>query len=390
MARKRRKFTKEYKAEAVRLAREGAKVGKSAGAMAKELDLTETALRSWIKQADTDEGHGPEGALTSDEKSELSALRKEVRVLRMERELLKKAAAFFAKESSEVRVHRGGEGALVGRVHVRPARGLQERLLRVARTAALVALDRGRAVAGGDSCRARREPWPVRQPARTPRARRQRRPRQQASGRPTDAENGLRGRRRRRFRHTTDSDHAMPIAPNTLARDFAVEAPNEVWVTDITYIPTREGWLYLAVMLDLYSRRVVGWSMSDQDHPAADARRALDGTAGSDATAGLLHHSDRGTQYASADYRAALASAGIECSMSRKGDCWDNAVAESFFATLKTELVHEADWATRAEARSAIFEYLEVFYNRRRIHSSIGYVSPEEFELKYERERIAA
>jgi putative transposase len=203
-------------------------------------------------------------------------------------------------------------------------------------------------------------------------------------------ENGLRGRRRRRFRHTTDSNHAMPLAPNTLARAFTAEAPNRVWVTDITYVPTREGWLYLAAILDLYSRRVVGWSMSDRITRQLTLDALSMGLQARTPPMGLLHHSDRGSQYASADYRAALASAGIECSMSRKGDCWDNAVAESFFGTLKTELVHEADWATRAEARSAIFEYLEVFYNRRRIHSSIGYVSPEEFELKYERERIAA
>lgn len=203
-------------------------------------------------------------------------------------------------------------------------------------------------------------------------------------------ENGLRGRRRRRFRHTTDSNHALPIAPNTLAQDFTVDAPNRVWVTDITYIPTREGWLYLAAILDLYSRRVVGWSMSERitrqltlDALAMALRARAPGH-------GLLHHSDRGSQYASADYQAALTAAGITCSMSRKGNCYDNAVAESFFATLKTELVHDADWDTRAQARSAIFEYLEVFYNRRRRHSSIGYVSPEEFELKYEEENMAA
>lgn len=203
-------------------------------------------------------------------------------------------------------------------------------------------------------------------------------------------ENGLRGRRGRRFRHTTDSNHALPVAPNTLAQDFTADAPNRVWVTDITYISTREGWLYLAAILDLYSRRVVGWSMSER----ITRQLALDALAMALRTRvpgrGLLHHSDRGSQYASGDYQTALAAAGITCSMSRKGNCYDNAVAESFFATLKTELVHDEDWATRAEARSAIFEYLEVFYNRRRLHSSIGYVSPEAFELKYEQEKIAA
>jgi transposase InsO family protein len=203
-------------------------------------------------------------------------------------------------------------------------------------------------------------------------------------------ENGLRGRRKRRFRHTTDSNHAMPIAPNTLARAFAVNAPNEVWVTDITYIPTGEGWLYLAAILDLFSRRVVGWSMSERITRQLTLDALTMALRARTPPRGLLHHSDRGSQYASADYRTALHAAGIECSMSRKGNCWDNAVAESFFATLKTELVHEADWGTRAAARSAIFEYLEVFYNRRRRHSSIDYVSPEEFELRYEAQEMAA
>jgi transposase InsO family protein len=203
-------------------------------------------------------------------------------------------------------------------------------------------------------------------------------------------ENGLRGRRRRRFRHTTDSNHAMPIAPNTLARDFTAQAPNEVWVTDITYIATREGWLYLAAILDLYSRRVVGWSMSERMTRQLVLDALSMAVRARTPPVGLLHHSDRGSQYASADYRAALAAAGMECSMSRKGDCWDNAVAESFFSTLKAELVHEADWATRVEARTAIFEYLEVFYNRRRRHSSIGYVSPVAFELSYDQSQMAA
>jgi transposase InsO family protein len=203
-------------------------------------------------------------------------------------------------------------------------------------------------------------------------------------------ENGLRGRRRRKFRHTTDSDHAMAVAPNTLERNFTADAPNEVWVTDITYIPTREGWLYLAAILDLYSRRVVGWSMSERITRQLTLDALAMAIAARTPSAGLVHHSDRGSQYASADYRAALDAAGIECSMSRKGDCWDNAVAESFFATLKTELVHDTDWKTRAEARREIFEYLEVFYNRRRRHSSIGYVSPEEFELRYEERDMVA
>jgi putative transposase len=194
---------------------------------------------------------------------------------------------------------------------------------------------------------------------------------------------GLRARRKRRFVPTTNSKHAMPVAPNVLDRHFAVDAPNKVWVTDITYVWTWEGWLYLAAVLDLFSRRVVGWAMST----SLSRELALDALDMALRTCappeGLLHHSDRGCQYASADYQSALAKRGIRCSMSRKGNCWDNAVAESFFATLKTELVNEADYATRAQARTSIFEYLEIFYNRRRRHSSLGYLSPLNYELMY-------
>jgi transposase InsO family protein len=193
-------------------------------------------------------------------------------------------------------------------------------------------------------------------------------------------QNGIYAKRRRRFRTTTDSKHTMPVAPNLLERRFQVDAPNKVWVTDITYIWTREGWLYLAAILDLFSRAVVGWAMSESLSREL-ALRALDmALTTRRPLSGLVHHSDRGCQYASADYQHALAANGLVCSMSRKGDCWDNAVAESFFATLKTELVNEADFATRAQARTAIFDFIEVFYNRRRRHSFLGYLCPVEFE----------
>jgi len=197
---------------------------------------------------------------------------------------------------------------------------------------------------------------------------------------------GIRAKARRRFRVTTDSKHAHPIAPNTLARQFAVEqvaAPDRVWVGDITYLLTREGWLYLAIVLDLGSRRVIGWAM----------RHTLEGVLTEDALTmaltgrrpgpGVLHHTDRGSQYAAGDYRALLSAHGMACSMSRVGDCWDNAVAESFFATLKRELADEADWATRDDARTAVFEYIEVWYNRQRRHSSLDYLSPVAYELRH-------
>ena len=193
-------------------------------------------------------------------------------------------------------------------------------------------------------------------------------------------EQGLYARRRRPFRKTTDSKHAFPIADNLLARSFETDAPNTAWAGDITYIPTREGWLYLAVLLDLYSRLVVGWAMR------ADMERQLCLDTLTMALTnrrpgrGLLHHTDRGSQYASHDYRAVLDAHGMVCSMSRKGDCWDNAVAESFFKTLKAELIDTADFATRAEARRAIFEFIEVWYNRQRLHSHLDYRTPVEYE----------
>jgi transposase InsO family protein len=193
-------------------------------------------------------------------------------------------------------------------------------------------------------------------------------------------EAGIAAKAAKKFRCTTDSDHGLPVADNLLGRQFDPASPNEAWVADITYIPTREGWLYLAAVEDLYSRRVVGWSMAEHlgsrlvvDALALAVERRLPGE-------GLLAHSDRGSQYASDHYQRLLARHGITCSMSRRADCWDNAPMESFFASLKKELVHGADFATRAEARAAIVEYIEVFYNTRRRHSSLGYVSPAEYE----------
>jgi transposase InsO family protein len=200
---------------------------------------------------------------------------------------------------------------------------------------------------------------------------------------------GLAARRRRRFRVTTHSRHPFPIAPNVLARQFERAGPDQAWVTDITYIPTGEGWLYLAVIVDLCSRFAVGWAMSER--VTADLTLAALGMALARRrpAAGLVHHSDRGSQYASGDYQRVLAQHGIVCSMSRRGDCWDNAVAESFFATVKVELVHDAAWATRAVARTELVDYLELFYNGQRRHSALGYLSPRAFERRREQAALA-
>lgn len=192
----------------------------------------------------------------------------------------------------------------------------------------------------------------------------------------------IRAKSRRRFvPRTTDSRHQKPVADNKLNRDFSAGWINRKWLADITYIPTGEGWLYLAAVLDCFSRRIVGWSMADhlETDLAADAlKMALLQRAprGRD----LLHHSDRGVQYASEDYQQLLKERGIEVSMSGRGDCYDNAMMESFWATLKSELVHHRSYATREQATQSIFEYIEVFYNRKRLHSSLGYHSPESFE----------
>jgi transposase InsO family protein len=183
---------------------------------------------------------------------------------------------------------------------------------------------------------------------------------------------GLRGKIRRRFKVTTDSNHALPVAPNTLNRQFSASGPDRVWAGDITYIPTRSGWAYLAVVLDLHSRMVVGWAMAT--HMRTELVEAALGAAlGARRPApDLLHHSDRGSQYASSAYRGLLAEHGIAA------DCYDNAVVESFFGSLKQELVHHERWHDAAEARAALHDYIEVFYNRQRLHSALGYRTPAE------------
>ena len=202
----------------------------------------------------------------------------------------------------------------------------------------------------------------------------------------------LQGVCRRRFRTTTQSQHAYPPAPDLVQRRFAPSAVRErdrVWVADITYLPTREGWLYLAVVMDLASRRVLGWC-ADRHLDQSLALRALaQALVLRRPAAGVIHHSDRGVHYAATAYRAQLAAHGLVSSMGRTGDCWDNAVAESFFATLKTELVHHAHWSTRAEAQRAVAGFINIWYNHQRRHASLGYQSPVQYERELARCRTA-
>ena len=194
-------------------------------------------------------------------------------------------------------------------------------------------------------------------------------------------EYGIRAKQVRRYRPTTDSAHPQPVAPNLLDRQFAVAAPNQVWASDVTYIWTREGWLYLAVVMDWFSRRIVGWHLA----PRLTCPLVLEALQAALRTRhprpGLLHHSDRGSQYASRDYQSVLEQAGARCSI--KGNCWDNAVVESFFHSLKTERIRHRHYRTRAEAYTDVHDYIERFYNRVRRHSTLGNISPVMYELKH-------
>ena len=196
-------------------------------------------------------------------------------------------------------------------------------------------------------------------------------------------EHSIRAKTKRKFRVTTNSRHQSPVADNLLDRQFTCDAPNKRWAADMTYIWTLEGWLYLGVILDLFNRKIVGWATSSRIDEAL-VNRVFDAAVRSRRPSpGLLHHSDRGSQYAAGDFQDRLGRGGFLCSMSRKGNCWDNAVVESFFATLKTELIGGRVFATREEANREIFEYIEVWYNRKRRHSALGYLSPERFETAH-------
>lgn len=189
---------------------------------------------------------------------------------------------------------------------------------------------------------------------------------------------GLKAKAAKKYKATTDSAHPYPVAPNRLERCFDAPAPDRIWVGDITYLWTREGWLYLAIILDTYSRRIVGWSLSERLERGLAVSTLEKALESRQPPPGLIHHTDRGSQYASRDYRELVDATGLVFSMSRKGDCWDNAMAESFFKTLKVEL--GSRFASRAEARQEIFDYIEGFYNTWRLHSGLGYLSPAEFE----------
>ncbi len=195
-------------------------------------------------------------------------------------------------------------------------------------------------------------------------------------------QSGIRAVSKRKYRVTTNSRHKHPVADNLLNRQFRIDRPNAVWLSDITYVWTSEGWLYLAGVIDVYSRMLVGWSMSHRITAELTLSALRQAISRRDVQPDLIHHSDRGGQYAATEYQKLLTDTAMICSMSRKGDCWDNAPMESFFATLKAELIYREQFKTRQEAKAKIFEYIEVFYNRQRRHSTLGYKNPVDFERR--------
>jgi transposase InsO family protein/transposase-like protein len=387
--RQRRSFTDDYKRQAVDLVGSS---GRSIGSVAKELGLRDSVLRRWVELRGA--GREPTAAArrpatqatlpSADHAAEIARLQRENERLRMERDILKKSIAIFAGtrtwDSGSLKIAGPttrwrscaacSKSRLPAIMHGAPARRASDRrpIVISSRTSDGSIATRE----GVMAVRASMPSWRLKAAGRAGGA---------SSGWCTVTAFAPSWACRRRAR-TTDSRHDLPIAPNLLDRNFTAAAPNRICLADITYIETDQGWLYLATVMDLYSRRIVGWAMADHlrtSLPLAALKMAISAQRPG---LGLIHHSDRGVQYASADYRKMMQSAGFRVSMSRKANCYDNAPMESFFHTLKTELVHHSQYATRQEATRDIFAYIEGFYNRTRRHSAIGYISPIEMELK--------
>ncbi len=353
--RKRRKFTTEYKAEVVGLVRAS---GKSIGQVARELDLTETAVRAWVRQA---AGLPPKSC---------SLLRQE---RKMSFELIEAEEAHYPKAlmCRALGLSRSGHHAYSTRGPSR--RALEEQQLDVL-VAAIFAELGGRYGAPRIQQELRR------------RGHRTSRKRVAASM----ARQGLRARPRRRWRRTTDSTHREPIAANLLERNFTAEAPDRAWVADTTYLPVLGGFIFLVVILDLFSRKVVGWSVGDRLDAELSGEALRGALARRQPGPGLLFHSDRGIEFAAKSFRELLARTGAVQSMSRKGNCWDNAVAESFFSTLEFEMAPGAAWRRATDAEHGLFNFIEGYYNARRLHSHNDFTSPNETEARWRSRALAA
>lgn len=367
--------TPEFQREAVRLALTSGRMRRE---IAEDLGIGLSTLTRWLSR-ERDTGEPVEASV--DLHAELKRLRRENAVLKQERGILKKLQPSSRKtQVDELRLHRGGEGQLSHQPHVpglgyrqsgffawrdRPACQRQKQdMVHLAHIRTVFALSNGT--------------------YSSPRMHRDLIDEGHQIGRHRTArlmrENELVARQKRRFKLTTDSEHAWPIAQNLIAQDFSADAPDKKWGADISYIWTAQGWLYLAVVLDLHSRRVVGWATSDRLKRSLAAEALRRAIANRNPSAGLVHHSDRGSQYCSVDYQAELRERGIMISMSGRGNCYDNAMVETFFKTIKSELIWPIAWQSRQQAENAIARYIEGFYNPVRRHSSLGHRSQIAFE----------
>ena len=368
----RRQFSEEFRAQAVRLVLDE---GRTVGAVARELDLTASALRQWVERARADRTGGKSG-LTTAEREELARLRKELRIVQEERDILLREAEpvrfrFIVVEKARhsvtrlCRVLRVTRSGFYAWCHRGPsAHAQRDAQLRVQVRASFDA-SRGRY----GHPRVHRDLTEAGEHVSEKRIARLMR------------EDGLVARVRKRFKQTTMSDHDQPVAANLLARQFAADGPNQRWVGDTTeFVIGSSGKLYLAAILDLFSRFIVGWAVSAVNDRHLTLKALQMAIKRRCPEAGLLHHSDQGCTYASEDYQVALEAHGITCSMSRRGNCYDNAVMESFFATVKSEEAERFD--SHGEAKMALFDFIEVFYNQQRRHSTLGQISPAEFERR--------
>ncbi|WP_416409231.1 IS3 family transposase [Agrobacterium rosae] len=373
-------FTKEFEREAVRLAQ---KSGRTRREIADDLGIGLSTLTRWLSRSRDavmdDPGHRD---AHEDMAAELKRLRRENEVLRQERDILKKGDRFFRQGGKSMTFH------FIDQARQEfPAHRLCK-VLGVSQSGYFAWKDR-------PASRRQREDMVMLAHVRSayalshetygsPRMTRELQDRGLAIGRRRTArlmrENGLQARQKRRFKRTTDSQHALPVAPNIIDQDFDATGPNQKWSVDISYVWTREGWLYLAVVIDLFSRRIVGWAVGDRLHRELAINALRKAIVLRRPKPGLIHHSDRGSQYCSLDYQALLRSKGILISMSGKGNCYDNAMVETFFKTLKSELIWRTSYQTRSQATIAIARYIDGFYNPTRRHSALDYLSPAQFE----------
>uniref|UniRef100_UPI0040487060 IS3 family transposase n=1 Tax=Aliarcobacter sp. TaxID=2321116 RepID=UPI0040487060 len=358
---------------------------KSISSIAKDLGLNKGTLSLWVNEYKQKHNINPSNELKKETlEEENKRLRKELVLVKQEREILKKAAAYFAKETPI-------KYAWIKKHSQSFSIKLMCKLFKVSRSCYYNWIEKGCVVNKIDKKFNNLIKTIFEQARATYGTRRLKEVLKQKYGlivsrrkiQKSLKQLNLKVKMKRRFKViTTTSNHTLPIAPNHVNRDFYSSSTDKIYVGDITYIPTKEGWLYLAVVIDIYSRKVVGWSMRYSLHTSLVNDALLMAIKRRNPNKGLIYHTDRGSQYASYEHKDLLEKYGIVQSMSKKGDCWDNAVAESFFHSLKTELIHHENFLTRNQANEKIFEYIEIFYNRQRLHSSNNYMSPSDFEEK--------